>query len=374
MSIPANATSAEIRFEASINTSESTTSIVYDQMDLNILSASGTLLESLGYLSNVQADAGITGCQTWGTYVVPIPANYFGQTIRFSFDFSTDGSAPTIFRLDDIRCLVTSPTSCNYALNSNSYTLSGSQAGTFSNVASVSTTNNCSWLAQVTSGASWLSTTSSGSGNGNISITVTENTTLNARIGTIDIEGQTLTIEQPALVCDYTLSQSTYSCSDHKAANLVNIALVNVSNGCAWDATVVEGSTWMVCNSNGNGTISIDVLANNTSADRSGIIVVESETLLVVQPVDFKLTGLNEANEAVVSIFPNPTSHNLTIQANQEFIGSNYQIVDWTGRVVLNGFISETNQNVDLNALSSGAYFISVKNASNSFSEKIIKL
>jgi len=64
VSIPANATAAEIRFEASMNTSESTTSIIYDQFELNILSSGGSFLESLGYLSNVQADAGITNCQT----------------------------------------------------------------------------------------------------------------------------------------------------------------------------------------------------------------------------------------------------------------------------------------------------------------------
>ena len=247
------------------------------------------------YLSNVQADPGITNCQTWGTYVVPIPSNYFGQTIRLAFDFATDGSAPTIFRVDDIRFLATSPTSCNYSLNTNSYTLSGSQAGTFSNATSVSTTNNCSWFAQVTSGGSWLSTTSNGTGNGNVSISVTENTGLNTRIGTIDIEGQTLTIEQPSVSCDYSLTQSTYNCPDHKAANLINIALVNVSNGCNWDATVIEGSNWMVCNSDGsgNGTINIDVTANNTGQERTGTIVVESETLLVVQPIDFQLTGIN---------------------------------------------------------------------------------
>jgi len=376
VSIPANATAAEIRFEASMNTSESTTSIIYDQFELNILSSGGSFLESLGYLSNVQADAGITNCQTWTTYVVPVPANYFGQTIRFSFDFETDGSASTIFRLDNIRCLVTSPTSCNYALSTNSYNLTGSQAGTFSNVASVTTTNNCSWLAQVTSGSSWLSTSSSGTGNGNISITVAENTTFNSRTGTINVEGQNLTITQPAFSCDYSLSQATYNCPDHTAANWINIALVNVENGCAWDATVVEGTNWMVCNSdgNGNGTISIDVTANNTNQDRTGSIVVEGETLLVVQPVDFKLTGVNEMNETSISIFPNPTNDYLTINAGLEFLNSNYQIADWTGRIVLNGFISETNHIVDLNSLSSGAYFITVKNADHSMSEKIIKL
>jgi hypothetical protein len=62
VSIPANATAAEIRFEASMNTSESTTSIIYDQFELSILSSGGSFLESLGYLSNVQADAGITNC------------------------------------------------------------------------------------------------------------------------------------------------------------------------------------------------------------------------------------------------------------------------------------------------------------------------
>ena len=359
-----------------MNTSESTTTIEYDQMVLNILSSNGTFLESLGYLSNVQADPGITNCQTWGTYVVPIPSNYFGQTIRLAFDFATDGSAPTIFRVDDIRFLATSPTSCNYSLNTNSYTLSGSQSVTFSNATSVSTTNNCSWFAQVTSGGSWLSTTSNGTGNGNVSISVTENTGLNTRIGTIDIEGQTLTIEQPSVSCDYSLTQSTYNCPDHKAANLINIALVNVSNGCNWDATVIEGSNWMVCNSDGsgNGTINIDVTANNTGQERTGTIVVESETLLVVQPIDFKLTGINDFGNSSITVYPNPTNDILTVSTSPTQIGSNYQVVDWTGRIILNGVISETNQNIDLHSLSSGAYFFSVNGETVTFSEKIIKL
>jgi len=254
--------------------------------------------------------------------------------------------------------------------------LSGSQAGTFSNATSVSTTNNCSWFAQVTSGGSWLSTTSNGTGNGNVSISVTENTGLNTRIGTIDIEGQTLTIEQPSVSCDYSLTQSTYNCPDHKAANLINIALVNVSNGCNWDATVIEGSNWMVCNSDGsgNGTINIDVTANNTGQERTGTIVVESETLLVVQPIDFKLTGINDFGNSSITVYPNPTNDILTVSTSPTQIGSNYQVVDWTGRIILNGVISETNQNIDLHSLSSGAYFFSVNGETVTFSEKIIKL
>ena len=62
----------------------------------------------------------------------------------------------------------------------------------------MNTQSACNWTASVTSGSTWLSTSSSGTGSGAISITVLQNTSTSLRTGTIDVSGQTLTIIQPA--------------------------------------------------------------------------------------------------------------------------------------------------------------------------------
>jgi hypothetical protein len=104
-----------------------------------------------------------------------------------------------IVSVGDQSFTVTQPgADCTYSLNINNYVCPNSMAATLNSIALVNTQSNCTWSAVVTSGNAWMTCSSSGSGSGTINIIVLENTTSTPRTGTIAIQGQTLTITQPA--------------------------------------------------------------------------------------------------------------------------------------------------------------------------------
>lgn len=373
VTIPANTSAAVLYFDASINTAESGTT-VYDQMEIQIQNTSGTVLQSLGGLSNTSGDAGISGCQTWAGYYVNIPSTYWGSTIRVVFEFSTDSSLPTIFRVDDVELLVTS-SNCSYSLSNSSYTTPDHTANTYNGIVSVTAGTGCDWTASVTSGNTWLSTSSTGSGNGSISISVTENSTGAPRSGTIVVQGQTLTITQPALVCDYTISPEIYICPDYTSGTLTDIAIINTSSSCDWDANVLEGGTWLISNSTGtgSGTINITVLENNSETPRSGTIVVEGETLLVQQPANHWLTGVANAENERLQVFPNPANDVLNIQSTDISAGATFRIVDPMGKLVKQGSLAQRLETISIEDLPAGSYVLLIHSNEEQISRHFIK-
>jgi uncharacterized delta-60 repeat protein len=68
------------------------------------------------------------------------------------------------------------------------------------------------------------------------------------------------------------------------------------------------------------------------------------------------LVGINSLFVADVNLYPNPTSNFVTVRFNNNLLGSNYQIVDNTGRIVLSGLLLDENQIIELNTLSAGIY------------------
>ena len=65
---------------------------------------------------------------------------------------------------------------------------------------------------------------------------------------------------------------------------------------------------------------------------------------------------------ATASLYPNPSNGLFTIQADQEHIGSSYQILDNLGRLIDKGIIEELSQDFDLSDKPKGVYRIQVSN------------
>ncbi|HYS56321.1 MAG TPA: S8 family peptidase [Thermoanaerobaculia bacterium] len=94
VTIPASATSATLTFWIRIDTSETTTTIAYDKLSVQILDSAGNLLQTLATYSNLNAN---------NTYVQKSfsLSNRIGQTIRIRFYGTEDVSLQTSFVIDD---------------------------------------------------------------------------------------------------------------------------------------------------------------------------------------------------------------------------------------------------------------------------------
>lgn len=58
------------------------------------------------------------------------------------------------------------------------------------------------------------------------------------------------------------------------------------------------------------------------------------------------------------TVYPNPATDLLTVKSSLNIIGTDYQVTDVTGRVVLSGQLSHGNTDVNISKLVSGSYFI----------------
>lgn len=107
ISIPADATDVALSYRCSIATQE-TGSTPFDVLSVMLLNASGsTVLRLLETYSNADAIAGCGGsAYRLDTFDV---SDLAGESIRLRFLGTTDSSAPTVFRIDNVSLVATTP-------------------------------------------------------------------------------------------------------------------------------------------------------------------------------------------------------------------------------------------------------------------------
>jgi hypothetical protein len=103
VTIPANATSAELRFWHSVTTQETTTSTIFDKVGAYLVK-SGNQTTLLSTISNLDNSGTV-----YRERRVTVPSSFYGQNVQIFFSGSTDSSLPTVFRIDDVTLTVTTP-------------------------------------------------------------------------------------------------------------------------------------------------------------------------------------------------------------------------------------------------------------------------
>ncbi|MCM3879033.1 MAG: hypothetical protein ND807_02895 [Vicinamibacterales bacterium] len=202
----------------------------------------------------------------------PVPGtNYFAKVVAVGPGGPSSGAQSNNFSFTAAPCTYgISPTTQSIAA-------AGSSATT-----AVTTTSGCTWTA--TSNASWISITSgsSGTGNGTTAYTVAANTVTTPRTGTLTVAGKTLTVNQSAAPCTFSISPTAQSIA---AAGSSSTTAVTTSGGCTWTAT--SNASWITIASGssgtGNGSVDYSVAANTVTIPRSGTVTVAGQTLTVNQ-------------------------------------------------------------------------------------------
>jgi hypothetical protein len=210
-----------------------------------------------------------------------------------------------------------------------------------------SVTSNTEW--SVSDNAGWLSVSpASGSGNGTITATYTDNPVTSQRSGIITVTGggitRTVTVTQSAQ--PFVLEVSP---SERNVGNTAGSTTFSVTSNTEW--SVSDNAGWLRVSSetsSGNGTITVTYMYNPVTSQRSGIITVTggeiTDTVLIKQDA-----------KKFLSIFPFDTTlssnsgvFNLIINSN--IIWEIKEELDWVNLSKYTGSNTDTiNVNYDLN-------------------------
>ena len=169
---------------------------------------------------------------------------------------------------------------CSYSVNPTSKSFSN-LAG--SGTVTVTTTTGCSWSAASNDSFITITSGSTGTGTGTVTYSVTANTALTARVGTMTIAGATVTIDQAAApACTYALFPTS---TNAPANSVTNTVAMTTGTTCTWNAT--PNGSWITISSGssgtGSGTITYVLAANTNSNQRVGTITAAGQTFTVTQ-------------------------------------------------------------------------------------------
>ncbi len=247
--------------------------------------------------------------------------------------------------------------SCNYNLSptqSPLFTASASN-GSFnvseigSSCTSWNINNNCNFI-NITSPSLPYS------GNATVSYTIDTNTSSQARTCTLLFpDGSTYTINQQGALANCVLP------------NVVNTTYYESLNQLVADNYLNCTYQWYL-----NGAILNDDTTRFVTTNVSGIyyVVVSCNGNSIQSPDIPIFTSINENMENKISIYPNPTRGNITING---VFKMNMKITNTLGQTIFSKMNSNNNEVVDLNDFAKGVYFIELSDERNLIVKKIIK-
>lgn len=98
-----------------------------------------------------------------------------------------------------------------------------------------------------------------------------------------------------------------------------------------------------------NGTYTVTLIASNC---------IFSDT--ITNTIQIGTNSMDENTHTNFEFYPNPTTHQITINVEKQLLGSVYTIYDYTGKSILTGKILSEQSVIDLVDLSNGIYFINI--------------
>ena len=192
---------------------------------------------------------------------------------------------------------------CTFTLTPSSASFSSSSNDSVITVGASAST--CAWTSR--SNTSWitLSFGQSGTGNGTVGFTVTQNNTPAQRTGSLTIAGLTFNVTQAAAPCTYSVSPNNAAVSFSGGSGSFS-----VTTGCTWTATS-NSADWLVAagSGSGNGTAQYTAAANPGSTARTGIIAVGTASFTVTQSAPCTYT----LNPFSIQADPNGVSGTFTL-------------------------------------------------------------
>jgi PKD repeat protein len=147
-------------------------------------------------------------------------------------------------------------------------------------------------------------------------------------------------------------------------ATFTNLS-ISVNNTLTYSWDFGDGNTSSIQNPSHtyatNGTYTITLIASDC---------VFSDT--ITNTIQIGTNSMEENTNTNFEFYPNPTTHQITINVEKQLLGSVYTIYDYTGKAILTGKILSEQSDIDLGDLSKGIYLLSIgENLERTF--KVIK-
>lgn len=219
--------------------------------------------------------------------------------------------------------------------------------------------SNISWT--VSSDQSWLTVnTTSGSNSTTILLTAQASQTTVTRSATVTVSGanvasQIIIVTQDPGVPALSVSASTLTTD----AN--NLATFNILSNTSW--TISSNQYWLTANQNsgvGNAEIHLTAEQNYSTKLRAASLIitgvgVSPQAITVIEDV---ASGINEIEETMISIHPNPTSDVLILSnINKD---SKISIYDLSAKLLISRIATSSTEKFDISNFDNGIYTIKV--------------
>jgi hypothetical protein len=149
----------------------------------------------------------------------------------------------------------------------------------------------------------------------------------------------------------------------HSIAPLQQLSPLIKFNGSQWIPIANNFCSGGTCSAFYNGELfvggaSADGFGFFSSIDNNPVGLVFTSGIAKLNPTVGSLESLS--NELEISLYPNPTSNNITIQG-KEGMNQNFKIFDQMGREVISGKLNGMSTEVNLSTLSKGMYTLKIE-------------
>ena len=132
--------------------------------------------------------------------------------------------------------------------------------------------------------------------------------------------------------------------------------------------------TWLSLTDNGDGTALLSGTTPNSNVDEPIVLEATNGTNTVTQEFTIRVGVTKiDAETTTISFFPNPTTDILNINFDMSIETATLNIVDVTGKSFIKKELTQNNNQIDLNSMPAGVYFINLEIEGKIYQNKLIK-
>ena len=139
----------------------------------------------------------------------------------------------------------------------------------------------------------------------------------------------------------------------------------------------IVANEWQWSLNNANGTAGANALAafdfyGTNTAGESGNYYIDD--VQVIESTGVSVIPLNSEKITKVSVYPNPTNSNVSIEIPESFVGGEISIINLTGKVVMKDRVTQSAvKRIEISNLNDGIYLIRLNNGAVQFTERLVK-